>query len=308
MKIAVYGTGGVGGYFGGLLAHYENEVTFIARGAHLEAIRANGLQVFSTNGDFHIYPAEATDNPAEIGVVDYVIVAVKDYHLDQIIPNISPMVGSKTTVVPLLNGVDAHERIAHELGQSAVVGGLCSIVSMIEAPGVIRQPSKLQRIRVGELDRKKSERVDRLVDMWSAMGVDASQAKDIYSAIWTKFVFIASFGGVSSLARVSMGKILDCPETRALYREAIAEVVALANAQEIELAEDIVERTMKFSESFEPSATSSMQRDVAAGNPFELGAFSGKIVSLGKKLEVEAPVHAAIYALLKPLLRQALGD
>jgi 2-dehydropantoate 2-reductase len=179
---------------------------------------------------------------------------------------------------------------------------------MIEAPGVIRQPSKLQRIRVGELDRKKSERVDRLVDMWSAMGVDASQAKDIYSAIWTKFVFIASFGGVSSLARVSMGKILDCPETRALYREAIAEVVALANAQEIELAEDIVERTMKFSESFEPSATSSMQRDVAAGNPFELGAFSGKIVSLGKKLEVEAPVHAAIYALLKPLLRQALGD
>ena len=164
MKIAVFGTGGVGGYFGGLLAHTGHEVTFIARGEHLRAILRGGLRVKSVNGDFTIHPAQATDMPAHVGAVDYVVVAVKAYSLKTAAPQIRPLVGSETTVVPLLNGVDAHEHLIEALGPVPVVGGLCSLVSLIEAPGVIRQESKLQRVVVGELDRRKSERVERLVE------------------------------------------------------------------------------------------------------------------------------------------------
>jgi 2-dehydropantoate 2-reductase len=308
MKIAVYGTGGVGGYFGGLLAEAGHEVAFIARGAHLEAICKNGLQVLSVNGDFHIHPSQAVDDPAEIGRVDVVIIAVKDYHLESIIPKLPPLFGPGTMIVPLLNGVDAHERIALALGEQVVVGGLCSVVSMIESPGVIRQLSKMRSVRVGELDRQPSERVSRLVAAWTSQGVDAVQPDDIFSAIWTKFTFIASFGGISSLARASMGEIRSCPETRALYSQAMEEVAALAAAQSIRLPADIVQNTLAFSDGLEPGTSSSMQRDVAAGNIFELEAFSGKIVSLGDRYGVSVPVHTSVYGLLKPaLLRAAAG-
>ena len=307
MRIAVYGAGGVGGYFGGLLARTQHEVIFIARGAHLEAIQQSGLQVFSVNGDFHIRPARATADPAEIGVVDYVIVAVKEYHLEGILPSLPPLVGPETVVVPLLNGVDAHERLASVLPPGTVVGGLCSIVAYIESPGVIRNVTQMRSLRAGELDRQHSERVARLVSLWASQGAEAEQPHDIYTAIWSKFLFIASFGGVSSLARVPMGAILASPETRALYRQAMIEVAELARAQSIALPEDIVARTMAFSEGLEPGATSSMQRDVAAGKTFELEAFSGKLAALGVKYRVPTPVHSAIYALLKPQLLHAVG-
>jgi 2-dehydropantoate 2-reductase len=306
MKIAIFGAGGVGGYFGGLLAHGGHEVTFIARGEHLKAIRENGLRVISTtNGDFTVYPTQATHDPIEVGQVEYVVVAVKHYHLVEVAPQIAPLLGPNTTVVPLLNGVDAHEILVDALGQEPVVGGLCSLVSMIESPGVIRQPSKLQRVVVGELDRTKSERVEKIIQTWGECGADAIHAEDIYVAMWNKFVFIAPFGGVSALARANIGEIRDCKPTKDLYVEAIREAVSLARTQNIRLDADIVEKTIAFTESFEPTATSSFQRDVAAGNRFELEAFSGKIVELGNELGVPTPVHQAIYALLLPVLLRA---
>jgi 2-dehydropantoate 2-reductase len=306
MKIAVYGTGGVGGYFGGLLANAEYDVTFIARGAHLEALCENGLQVNSINGDFSIESVKATNDLAEIGQVDYVILAVKHYHLTDVVPQMHPLIGEKTTLVPLLNGVDAHDFLIKAYGPRPVVGGLCSLVSMIEAPGIIRQPSKLRRVVVGELDRTKSERVEKIVNAWKELGVEAIHAEDIYAPIWTKFLFISSFGGIGSLTRADMGSILQNTETRQLFIDAMREVEVLARTQDINLAPDVIDTTLTMAESFEPTATSSMQRDVAAGNLFELEAFNGKIVHLGRALGVPVHIHRAIYALLLPALEKAV--
>ena len=307
MRIAVFGTGGVGGYFGGLLAHGGHEVTFIARGEHLRAIQANGLQVKSVNGDFTVRPAHATDDPARVGPVDYVVVAVKHYHLAPAAQQMRPLVGPETTVVPLLNGVDAHELLARTLGPEAVVGGLCSLVSLVEAPGVIRQETRLRRVVAGELDRNRSERVERLVQAWAQTGAEAIQAEDILAALWTKFLFIVPFGGVGSLARCNMGEMLGNPETRELFIESMREVEAVARARGVELAPDVVDKALTMAEGFEPTATNSMQRDVAGGKPFELEAFSGAVVGMGEAAGVATPVHRHFYALLKPALVRALA-
>lgn len=307
MKIAVFGSGGVGGYFGGLLVQGGHNVYFIARGAHLDALQRDGLKVLSVNGDFHLHPVQATDDPGTVPSVDYVVVAVKHYHLAPAAPQIKELVGANTTVVPLLNGVDAHEVLIEAVGREPVVGGLCSIVSMIESPGVIRQASSLRRVVVGELDRSRSERVARIVQAWASQGVDAVQADDIHVAMWTKLLFIASFGGVGSLTRANAGEILGTPETRAVFVQAMTEVEALARAQGIDLAPDVVSSSLAFAESFEPTATSSMQRDVISGNRFELEAFSGKITRLGEELRTPTPVHRTFYGLLMPYLQRARG-
>lgn len=306
MKIAIFGTGGVGGYFGGLLAHAGHDVTFIARGPTLEALRARGLEVKSVNGDFTIWPAQVTADPAQVGPVEYLVVAVKHYHLPHAAPAMAPLVGPETTVVPLLNGVDAPEVLTAALGPEPVVGGLCSLVSLVEAPGVVRQESKLRRVVVGELDRSKSERVERLVQAWGECGAEAIHAEDIRSAMWSKLVFIASFGGVGSLARCNMGQLLGSPETRTVFFEAMKEVDAVARARGVALPPDVVDMAMAMAEGFEPTATSSMQRDVADGKLFELEAFSGTVVRQGQLAGVSTPIHSVIYALLHPALKQAM--
>jgi 2-dehydropantoate 2-reductase len=308
MRIAIFGTGGVGGYFGGLLAHSGHEVIFIARGEHLRALQEAGLRVKSVNGDFTIQPTQATDDSSVVGPVDYVVVAVKHYSLREAASRLRPLVGPETTVVPLLNGVDAHAHLIEAVGTGPVVGGLCSLVSLVEAPGVIRQESKLRRVVVGELDRRKSDRVERLVQAWAAAGAEANQTEDIFVALWTKFVFIASFGGVTSLARCNAGELLASRQTRELFVEAMREVEAVARARHIELAPDAVEKGLSIAVAFEPTATSSMQRDVAAGKQFELEAFSGTAVRLSDEAGVPTPVHRTIYGLLKPALRHAIAD
>lgn len=306
LKIAVFGAGGVGGYFGALLAQVGHQVHFIARGPHLQAMREGGLKILSPHGDFTLQPVEVTEWPGEIGPVEYLIVAVKHYQLGEALAALPPLVGQGTTVVPLLNGVDAHEILAEALGREYVIGGLCSIVSMIESPGVIRQESQLRRIVLGELDRSPSERVERLVRAWQETGVEAIHAEDIHAAIWSKFLFIASFGGISSLSRANAGEMLAVPETRELLRRAMAEVAMLAIARGVSLPEDAVDRAMALLEGFEPTATSSMQRDVEAGRPFELEAFSGTIARLGASSGVPTPIHSALYALLRPALDRAM--
>lgn len=308
MKIAILGTGGVGGYFGALLARAGHDVTFIARGPNLQAIKDQGLRVKSPHGDFVVHPATATDSPEEIGAVDYVIVAVKHYQLSEAIASIPPLLGEGTTVVPLLNGIDAHEHIIKVVGPQPVVGGYCSLVSMIEAPGIIRHETQLHKLELGELDGTKTERVEDLIQAWKSCGVEAIHSDDIFAAIWTKFLFISSFGGVSSLCRVTLGEIIEVPQTRELFIQSMEEVKQLADKQGIGIAADIVQTTMAFVESVEPSATSSMQRDVAAGRPFELEAFNGTIVRLGRVHGVQTPVHDAIYGFLLPALNRAQGS
>ena len=307
MKIAIFGTGGVGGYFGGLLARAGHEVTFIARGAHLKAIQEHGLTIKSPHGDFSLLPVQATDRTDEVGIVDYVIVAVKHYHLQDAVSDLKPLVSRQTTIIPLLNGVDAHEHLIRTLGPDPIVGGFCSLVSMIESPGVIRHESQLRRIVVGELDGHKSERVEKIIQAWIDCGIEAIHSDDILAAIWSKFLFIASFGGVTSLSRATAGEVLKSPETRKLLIRAMREVKVLAGDQGITLAPDVVQATMSFIESLEPTATSSMQRDVASGRPFELEAFSGTILRLGRKFGIPTPVHTIIYALLRPALDRTMA-
>jgi len=306
MKIAVVGAGGVGGYFGGLLAQAGHEVCFVARGEHLAAIQSRGLQVKSVHGDFSIQLAEATDDPADVGEVDYVIVAVKHYSLAAAAPGVAALVGPLTTVVPLLNGIDAHEILGEHIPRAALVGGLCSIVSMMEAPGVIRQESQFRRVVVGEFDRTRSERVDRLVNAWKECGAEAIHAEDILVAMWSKLIFIAAFGGVGSLARANAGEIQASPETRQLIVEAAKEVEAVARAEAVNLPADALDQAIGFFDKLGPSATSSMQRDVAAELMFELEAFSGTVVRRGRAAGVPTPVHRMIYALLLPALKKAM--
>jgi 2-dehydropantoate 2-reductase len=297
----------VGGYFGGLLARAGHEVSLILRGEHLNAVRAHGLRVRSVHGDFTVHPAFATDDPPVVGEQEYVVVSVKHFQLAAALPVLRPLIGSRTTLVPLLNGVDAHEILAAEFGHERVVGGLCSIVSSIEAPGVIRQESALRRVVVGELDRRKSDRVERIVQAWVEAGADAKHAEDIHAALWTKFVFIAAFGGISALARATAGELLAQPEARRLLIDAMREVESVGRAHGIALSSDVVDSSVALLESFEPAATSSMQRDVAAGRRFELEAFSGTVLRLGRQLGVATPTHAAICALLRPMLDRSLA-
>src|SRR3990172_5059511 len=306
MRIAVFGTGGVGGYFGGLLAHAGHDVVFIARGDHLDALQAEGLRVKSIHGDFTVRPARATLDPASVGAVDYVIVAVKHYSLAAAAPAVAELVGPETTVVPLLNGVDAHEILESQVPRAALVGGLCSVVSMIESPGVLRQESQFRSLVVGELSHQHSDRVERLVRAWQACGADASQADDIHVAMWNKFIFIASFAGVGALARANAGEIRASPETRQLIIEAAREIETVGRAEGVELGPDAADRAISFFDNMGPTSTSSMQRDVAAGMMFELEAFSGTIVRLGQKRGVATPVHRVIYGLLLPGLNKAM--
>ncbi len=307
MHIAILGSGGVGGYFGGLLAYAGHQVTFLARGEHLRAIRQRGLRVESSAGTFHIHPAHATDDPAQVGPVDYLIVAVKHYHLPQAVRQMPPLVGAGTTVVPLLNGVDAHQRLIKHLGRQAVVGGLCSVISMVAAPGVIRQKGNLRRVIVGELDGRPSQRLERLVEAWRACGVQAEQTQDIDAALWTKFLFIAPLSGVAALSRATAGELRRVTPTRLLLRAAMEEVAMLAQASQVNLPVDAVDQAMALVDSLEEDATASMQRDVMAGKPFELEAFSGAIVRMAEAHGMEAPVHSALYALLRPQLDRAMA-
>ena len=307
MEIAVVGVGGVGGYFGGLLARAGHAVSLIARGEHLRAIQARGLRIESVHGDFTVRPARATDNPDVVGPQEYVLVAVKHFQLDEAIAAMRPLMGPRTSLVPLLNGVDAHERLVEAFGAGRVVGGLCSIVSSIAAPGVIRQESALRRVVVGELGRDRSDRVERLVQALRETGVEAVHSQDIHAALWAKLVFIASFGGISSLSRVPAGELLRSAETRQLLVEAMREVEAVARVRGIGLDSGVVDSMMALLESFEPGATSSMQRDVANGKPFELEAFSGTVLRHGRQLGVPTPIHAALYALLRPMLDRSLA-
>ena len=306
MKVLVAGTGGVGGYFGGLLARAGHDVAFLARGAHLEAIRRDGLKVRSVHGDFEIRPA-ASDLPEDLPEPECILVAVKHHDLQATARQLQTVVYKGTTVVPLMNGVDAHEVLEAALDGGRIVGGTCSVASRIESPGVIRQESRMQRVIVGAPDGRPDEVLAALVAAWCGCGVDANQTDDIIAALWSKFIFIASFGGVTALARSTAGEVRASPTTRALLLEAMHEVERVGRAVGARLPQDAVEQAMAIVEALEPGVTSSLQRDVADGRKFELEAFSGTIVRLAGKHAIEVPVHATIYGLLTPMLTRVEG-
>ena len=301
MRIVVFGTGGVGGYFGGRVAQSGEDVTFIARGEHLRAIQTSGLRVDSPFGDFLIHPAKATDDVTEAGQADLVIVAVKAWQVPEVARAMKPVVGPATTILPLENGVEAPDQLAAELGSERVIGGLCKIVSYIVEPGHIRHAGFEPSVTFGELNNRRTKRVERIQETFTKAGISSTVATDIKVALWTKFLFIISFSGIGALRGKPAGEIRTNPESRALLLKAMDEVYAVGRARGVDLPEDSVEKAMATVDSLPDDGTSSMQRDIASGRPSELESQNGAIVRMAREVGVEAPTHELIYNTLLPL-------
>lgn len=308
MRIAVFGTGGVGGYFGGRLARAGHDVVFIARGAHLKAIKARGLRVDSILGDFVVTPARATDNPSEVGEVDVVLLGVKAWQVRDAARAIRPLVGSRTCVLPLQNGVEAADHLAAELTPARVLGGLCGIISFVAGPGHIRHSAESRPfVTFGELDNRPSERTSRLLKAFQDAGVKSQIAPDIQVALWQKLIMIDSLGSIGAITRTAVDVWRAVPEARALYNNVIREAYSVARARGIAVPEEHVRTVANWPDRLEPGATTSLQRDIAEGRPSELEQQIGVIVRTGSEVGVETPLHTFIYHSLLPCELRARG-
>lgn len=310
MRVAVFGTGGVGGYFGGRLAQAGEEVVFIARGAHLAAIREHGLSVESIKGNFTIRPAQAEEDPRRVGPVDVVLVCVKAWQVMQAAQEMLPLIGPATAVVPLENGVEATAQLATVLDASGsrpahTVGGLCRISTYVAAPGLIRHVGIEPTIDFGSLDNLPDPRLEALRLAFERAGVKASIPADIQVAIWQKFVFIAAISGVGAVTRAPAGVFRSIPETRQMLESALAEIVAVGQAHQVALPGDTAQRTLAIIDGLPGGTIASMQRDILDGRPSELEAQNGAVVRLGKAHGIPTPTHAFIYSSLLPLEQKA---
>lgn len=299
MRIAIVGTGGVGGYYGGLLARAGHDVFFIARGEHLQALRTHGLKVRSVHGDFEVHPAQATDDPGEVGAVDLTIFSVKTYDTDSAAQSMRPLVGPNTTILPLQNGVESAANLSRYFDMSSILGGATWIVASICEPGVVVQESQFRRIALGELDGRETSRAQAIRDALAQAGATVEFSTDIEKVLWTKLLFIASFSGITSVTRAPAGPVVACAESRLLLERAMREVEAVARAKGIALDAEAVDKAMSFCRKLEPTATSSMQRDVAAGRRSEYDAVNGAIVRAGREVQVPTPVHEFYWTCLK---------
>jgi len=300
MKIAFIGIGALGGYFGGRLAQAGNGVIFLARGAMLEALRKNGLRVETPTGNIVLPQVHATSDPASVGHVDAVFVTTKAWQVPDAAQQIRAIVGPETVVVPLQNGVEAYDQLSGVLGARHVLGGMCHIIAMVAEPGVIRHMGLTPLITIGEWSNGRTPRLDRLVECLTAAGLEVRIPENVQVALWEKFEFIASFGGVGGVTRVPIGVMRSVPQTRSLLERAMWEIVGLAHACGVPVADESVVNTMKFVDSLPPAGTASMQRDLAAGRPSELEAQSGAVVRLGRARSFSTPIHEFIYSALLP--------
>ena len=306
MRIGIIGVGGLGGYYGGLLAQAGHAVEFVARGAHLAALRQSGLRVNSVHGDFTVTPVAATDRPAEIGPVDLVMVCVKTPALDAAAESAQPLIGPDTVVLGLQNGIDAAERIGAIVGPERVLGAATWIAANIEAPGVIRQLSSFRRIVVGEMDGRMSPRLERTVAALKATGATIEATPDIRKVLWTKFIFIAGFSALGTATGLPIGDFRAVPETRAMLRALMDEVASVARAHGVDLDSDVVAQTLTLVDGLEPGIKTSMQRDVEAGRPSELEALVGAVRRKGREGGVPTPTADMIYGVLLPGQLRAL--
>ena len=306
MRTAIFGTGGAGGYFGSQLALAGKDVVFIARGEHLRAIREHGLIVETDDGE-KIAKAVATDDPASAGKVDVILMGVKTWQLKDSAAAMLPMMGKDTFAVPLQNGVEAASDLADVVGPERVVDGTCGTITRIVAPGRLRSVGHTNFIRFGERDNRQSKRVLELRDMLVDAGVRAEIPEDIRVAVWKKFAFSGGCGGINAATRSPAGRTRSVPETRDLLRRSIAEVVAIGQAMGVALDNAVVDETLAFLDSLNHESTPSLLRDIAAGKPSELEAWTGAVVRLGRKAGVPTPVNDVLYAVLLPQELKARG-
>ena len=301
MRIAVMGTGGMGGFYGGRLAAHGQDVTFVARGAHLNAMQTKGLKLEGPNGDIIISPAKATDDPATIGdPVDVVLFCVKLYDLDTAADLIRPIVGDETLVVSLMNGVDGPERVAQILGKGKVLGGAAYDSATICAPGVIEYRAGPNRLVMGTLGGDTSDKVEAFAEAGRGAGFEMVVSDNIARTLWEKYVLLATNAGLTALTRQPVGVVYADPDLRHLATQMMREVVAIANAKGIDLSPNIIERSFAILDAFSPGMYASAYFDLAKGKRMEVGSFSGLIARLGDELGIPTPHHRTVYACLKP--------
>ena len=307
MRIAIFGAGGAGGYFGARLAKAGEDVAWIARGAQLEALRTRGLRVESIDGDFALGPMDASDDPGHFAPVDAVLLGVKAWQVADAARAMRPLLRAGTCVVPLQNGVEAADELREILGTGPVLGGVAKIFCFLVGPGHLRRPGGPATVALGELDNRPSERVERLRAVLSGAGLGAEVPADIHVALWEKFLFVASAGGLGAVTRAPIGIVRSVPETRVLLEAAMEEIRAVGRARGVHLADDVVTRTMAFVDTLPAAGTASLQRDLAGGHPSELEWWSGAVARLGATAAVATPVHDFIYRSLLPTELRARG-
>ncbi|HEX8809240.1 MAG TPA: 2-dehydropantoate 2-reductase [Xanthobacteraceae bacterium] len=300
MKIVMMATGGVGGYYGARLAAGGHDVYFIARGAHLAALRTDGLKLISANGDLHLRSVHATDEPATVGTADIVIFAVKQYDTESVAKLVVPVIGDETAVISIQNGMDPRERLKSIVGREHVMGGTTYITgAKVISPGTITHTGAIARLVFGEYDGSVSVRGERFLDACKTAGIDALFSADIGKEMWAKFALLSAFSGVSSVLRKAAGPLMSDPDTRKLLKDAIAETVAVAKAKGIDLGDDYVAKHGDFYASVPPDTKSSTLMDLENGRRIELNWLSGAVAQFGDELGVPTPTHHAICGALK---------
>jgi 2-dehydropantoate 2-reductase len=297
MRIAFMGAGGLGGYFGARLKRAGADVHFIARGAHLQAMRSDGLRVEGPE-PMHVAKVHATDDPAEVGVVDFVLIGVKLWDTEQALQQVRPMVGPKTALISFQNGVLKDQYLRAAFDPKQIMGGVGYVATTIEAPGVIRQTGPMQRLIFGEFDGSRSARGEALLAACLAGGINAELSTDILREIWQKYVFLVGLSGTTTTIRKTIGPIRSQPQTRAFLLDVMREVVAVGRAHGVALPQDYAEVRLKLADEVSPDMTSSMHHDLQRGNRLEVRWLSGGVVELGAAKGVATPLNRAIADIL----------
>ncbi|MBG05407.1 MAG: 2-dehydropantoate 2-reductase [Rhodospirillaceae bacterium] len=300
MKFAILGAGAVGGYFGARLAEAGEDVTFMARGAHLEAIRSTGLRIESENGDAHIHPAQASEDPAEVGPVDYVLFAVKLFQTEETAEFAKPLVGPNTTLVALQNGVECANVLSAVHGKEKVLNGTSYIAAVIAEPGLIRQTGTFASFAFGEQDGTMSDRGQRLKEAADKAGLNPTYSSNVESLVWMKFLLIATMSSITTSTRKPIGELRDDPDIRPVIVASLEESIAVGRAMGVDLPEDAMEQQLKRIADFPAAMVASMYHDLHANKPTELEWMSGAVRRFGKQCGIPTPTHDAFYAILKP--------
>jgi 2-dehydropantoate 2-reductase len=308
MHIVIFGTGGVGGYFGGRLAQAGERVTFIARGDHLNAMIKQGLKIDSPLGNFIIHPVNATDNPADVVDADVILVCVKAWQVPGAAKVILPLLYRDIFVVPLQNGIEAPNQLAEILGREHVLGGLCGIFSHIAAPGMIQHSGGEPWIAFGELDNHPSSRAQNLLQAFKHAGINVEIPSDIQLALWRKFLFISTFSGIGAVTRVPVGTYRSHQGIRSMFAEALHETFSVAVAHGVQLPPDSIPDILQALDRIQPDAISSLQRDIINGRPSELETQIGIVVRLGQLHNIPTPLFSYIYNSLLPQEKLARGE
>jgi 2-dehydropantoate 2-reductase len=302
MKIAVVGAGAVGGYYGALMSRAGADVSFVARGAHRDAIRANGLRVIGIQGDFTVKVA-AEDDPSRIGPVDVVILAVKTYDNDTAFPLVKALMHEKTAVLTLQNGVDSADDLAGAVGKAAVIAGPTYVATAIDAPGVIRQTGTHRRIVFGEVFNPAAEvspRVRALADLMLKADIHAEPVADARIPLWEKFIYLAPFAAFTGAARLPIGPLWSDEESQSAFLDAVREVEQVARASGVNVAPNMVDRIAPYTSGIPASTRSSLLIDLSVGKRIEVESLPGSVVRRGRAVGVPTPMMRALYAVLKP--------